>query len=435
MDYQQSLEYIFHAKEHGAKKNGLDNIKELLLRLGNPEALFPSVHVAGTNGKGSTCAMLESILRSAGLRTGLYTSPYLERFPERIRLNGAEIEEENFAALATEVKAAAEAMVRDGFTHPTFFELTTACCFLYYSLKKPDITVIETGLGGRTDATNVLNPLVCAITAIGMDHAHRLGGTLQSIASEKAGIIKPGVPCVLSAGNQQITTETISSAAETMGCKLFDCSMLQLNIREQGWGGQVFDLIGENFRFEKLRIPLLGGYQLQNAATAVQTALLLRCWFPIPDWAIAEGLASARWPGRMELLRRDPPLILDGAHNPHGAKALTDCLQPLLRGQKVCMVAGMMADKDAEPMVRDLARVAGRVLATEPPSHGRAARPPEDLAALFSSCGVPAEACSRYEDALNKALASGMPMLVCGSLYLVGAARTWLMAQAGLDKQ
>ena len=425
MNYQQSLDYVYHAKELGAKKNGLDNITELLKRLGNPEALFPSVHVAGTNGKGSTCAMLDSILRAAGYRTGLYTSPYLERFTERIRLSGREIAQAEFASLATEVSAAAEGMVSHGLARPTFFELVTACCFLYYGRHKPDIAVIETGLGGLTDATNVLHPLACAITAIGIDHAHVLGGTLESTAREKAGIIKPGVPCVLSAGNDAGVMAIIGETARLNNSILINCSDDAITLKSSNLDGQTFDLRGNGADFTGLRISLLGSYQLRNAATAALTALALRPRFNITRQAVYEGLASARWPGRMEVLRREPLILIDGAHNPQGAEALADCVLPLLHGQKACLVTGVMADKDATPMAGAFARFAGLVIATYPPAN-RLLHSPEELAELFRAQGIATRTCPDYIQALEQAMESGMPMVVSGSLYLAGAARTWL---------
>ncbi len=430
MDYRESLSYVQSAKERGAQKQGLQNITELLRRLGNPEARFPCVHVAGTNGKGSVCALLESVLRAAGLKPGLYTSPYLESFPERIRVAGSEIDTADFARIATRVRTDAEAMAAEGLGEPTFFELVTACGFLYFAEQSVDVAIIETGLGGRTDATNVVVPLLSVITAIGMDHAASLGGTLETIAAEKAGILKPGVPCVLASGNPPPVVDIMSRKAAELGCTLHNCGGMETTPLETTLSGQSFDLAGPDIFLPGLSIALLGGHQLHNAAAAVRAAAALRAHFDIPDQAIRAGLAAARWPGRMEVLRQEPPLLLDGAHNPHGAAALAACLSQLLGDRKACIVFAAMADKDAAGMAPLLATAAAQAITTQPPGHGgRMAHSAEHLAALFAAQGVPSRAISHWQDAIQAALSGGLPVVICGSLYLVGAARAWLREQ------
>lgn len=429
MNYAESLEYIYTAKQRGAVKNGLVNITGLLKRLGNPETRIRSVHVAGTNGKGSVCAFIESVLRTAGYKTGLFTSPYLERFTERIRIGPEEIPEPDFAAIATEVRAAADSMVADGLAPPTFFELVTACGFIHFAKRNVDIAVVEAGLGGRTDATNMVTPLVSVIATIGIDHAHALGGTIELIAGEKAGIIKPGVPCVLSGANVREATEVIRQAAEKVGSPLLLGSDYAIEPMRNGLDGQVFNLKGPEADLSGLEISLLGSYQLANAATAVLAILELRKQgFQISDEKMKLGLKNARWPGRMELLRREPPVLLDGAHNPQGAEALAEGVLNYLGGRPVCLVTGAMADKDAGPMVRQFSRFARRAIATLPPSEGRQQKDACELADLFCSCGVEAAACPAWKNALELALESGMAVVVAGSLYLAGAARTWFQS-------
>ncbi len=431
MNYEQSLDYIYHAKQSGAEKHGLANITELLKRLGNPEACFPSVHIAGTNGKGSTAAMLESILRAAGYRTGLYTSPFLERFPERIRVGGEEIEEGEFAALATEVRSAADGMVRDGHGHPTFFELVTACCFLHFARQSVDIAVVEAGLGGRTDATNVIKPVLSVITTIGIDHAASLGGTLESIAAEKAGILKPGVPAVLAGGSDPAALAVVQCWAKELGIDLRYAGDTCLYAKNQDLDGQAFDLSFNDWKLENLKLKLLGRHQLVNAATAVLAACSVRAaGFVIPEEVIRSGLAQARWPGRMELLRREPPLIIDGAHNPQGAEVLADAVLELLPGRQICLVAGAMADKDVPAMVRQFARFASHAIITLPPSHGRMQKETGAMAAMFSHASVKSEACPDWQKAMALALDRDMAVVVAGSLYLAGAVRTWWSSTA-----
>ncbi len=426
MNYEQSLDYIYHAKQSGAEKHGLANITELLKRLGNPEACFPSVHIAGTNGKGSTAAMLESILRSAGYRTGLYTSPFLERFPERIRVGGAEIGEGEFAALATEVRAAADGMVRDGHGHPTFFELTTACGFLHFARQSVEIAVVEAGLGGRTDATNVITPALSVITTIGVDHAASLGGTLVSIAGEKAGILKAGVPAVLAGGSEPAAQQVILQRAKELGIDLRQAETVGIQDKRHDLEGHLLDLVHEEVKLENLTVKLLGKHQLTNAATAVLAACSLsEAGFAVQEEAIRMGFDQARWPGRMELLRREPPVLLDGAHNPQGAEALANAILELMPGRPICLVAGAMADKDVAAMVRQFARFAARAIVTMPPSHGRQQTEVGEMAALFESNGTPACACPDWQAAMQQALRSDMAVVVAGSLYLAGAVRAW----------
>ena len=432
MDYQQSLDYVQGAKARGAVKQGLTNITELLRRLGHPEARFPCVHVAGTNGKGSVCAFLESMLRTAGYTTGLYTSPFLERFPERIRVGGRQIAEDAFADAATQVRAAAEGMVADGLPEPTFFELVTAAAFLHFARHPVDIAIIETGLGGRTDATNVVMPLVSIITAVGMDHTAALGGTLRSIAAEKAGILKPGIPVVLSSGNPPEVVAIVNETARQLGCPLTDCADWHVRLLQSTLDGHSFDLIYGAGTLQGLHIPLLGEHQTQNAAVALAATEALQERFPVAESALRAGLQSAQWPGRLELLRREPPLLLDGAHNPHGAAALARFLREHLGSRKACLVFASMNDKDAAGMAEALAPVTAQAIATEPPGHGtRMVHRAGYLADLFAAQGVPAQAESDWQEAIKAALASGLPVVLCGSLYLVGAARTRLL-QSGL---
>ena len=431
MNYTESLDWVYGAKERGARKQGLTNMTELLRRLGNPEAPTPCVHVAGTNGKGSVCAYLDAMLRAAGYRTGLTTSPYLERFPERIRVDGQEIPEDDFAAMATEVRQAADAMVADGLVPPTFFELTTACAFLYFARERVDIAVIETGLGGRTDATNVVAPEVSVLAAIGMDHMHALGGSLEAIAAEKAGILKPVIPAVLAPGNDAAARAVVLADAARKGCPVLDGDGLEIVSLCDDLSGQRFSVTGNGMQWAELETTLLGPHQLRNAATALLAAQALRGrGWQLPDDALRRGLAAARWPGRMEVLRRFPAVLLDGAHNPQGAQVLADAVGRYFPGQPVVLVTAILADKDAEPMAAAFSRFATRVLTTQPPMlTARELTPPDRLAALFAQHGVPAEPCADWRDALDRALASGSVVVIAGSLYLAGAVRGYLLSR------
>ena len=371
------------------------------------------------------------MLRAAGYRTGLTTSPYLERFPERIRVDGQEIPEDDFAAMATEVRQAADAMVADGLVSPTFFELTTACAFLYFARERVDIAVIETGLGGRTDATNVVTPEVSVLTAIGMDHMHALGGTLEAIAAEKAGILKPGVPAVLAPSNDADARAVLLADAGQKGCPVLDGEKVKIEPLSDSLSGQRFSVQGDGWQMNELETTLLGPHQLRNAATALLAAQALRGrgWH-LPDDALRRGLAAARWPGRMEVLRRSPAVLLDGAHNPQGAQVLADAVRRYFPDQPVVLVTAILADKDAEPMAAAFAQFASSVLTTQPPMlTARELTPPDRLAALFARHGVPAEPCPDWREALDRALASECVVVIAGSLYLAGAVRGYVLSR------
>ena len=336
MDYQEALAYI-HAVHWQGHKPGLDRTRALLAALGDPHKGLRFVHVAGTNGKGSTAAMLDSCLRCAGYRVGLFTSPYINRFNERIQVDGVPIPDGDLVRLVEQVRPAASAMT----DVPTEFELITALGMLYFAQERCDIVVLEVGLGGALDSTNVIDPPACAvITALGMDHVQELGPTLADIAAAKAGIIKPGSP-VVSYGGAPEADRVIAAAAAACGAPLTVVDFARLTLRGAGLEGQTFDYDG----LTGLTLPLLARYQPRNAVVAIEAlrALRARGW-QIPDSAIRQGLAQVRWPGRFELLRRDPPFLLDGSHNAHGMRATADSLRALFPGEKFVFLVSIMAD-------------------------------------------------------------------------------------------
>lgn len=396
---------------------GLERIRALLRELGDPQRSLRFVHVAGTDGKGSTCACLASVLEAAGYRTGLYTSPHLERLSERFRVNGAEISDGALTALAGEVRDAAERLPE----RPTEFELLTALGFLHFLREGCGLVVLEVGLGGEWDASNVIDPPELAvITAMGMDHAEILGPTLSDIARAKAGIIKPGCP-VVSCGGQPEADAVIRRRCAETGAELTEVDFSRLRPVSLTPEGSVFNFLP----YRGLRLPLAGGYQLRNAATAVTAleALARRGW-RIPERSIAEGLARVRWPGRMELLRRRPAFLLDGAHNPHGAQAAAESLRQLFPGREIVFLMGVMADKDLSGMIAALAPLA-RCFVAVCPDNPRAL----DAGALresLSACGRSAAACGSVEEGVRAAeQAAGPDGVVCalGSLYFSGDVR------------
>ena len=415
MDYQEALAYI-HAVHWQGHKPGLDRIRTLLAALGDPHKQLRFVHVAGTNGKGSTAAMLDSCLRCAGYRVGLFTSPYINRFNERIQVDGVPIPDADLVRLVEQVQPAASAMA----DVPTEFELITALGMLYFVQTRCDIVVLEVGLGGALDSTNVIDPPECAvITALGMDHVKELGPTLADIAAAKAGIIKPGSP-VVSYGGVPEADQVIARTAAAQGAPLMVVDFGKLTLRDASLEGQTFDYDG----LQGLTLPLLASYQPRNAAVAIEAlrALRARGW-QIPDSAIRQGLAQVRWPGRFELLRRDPPFLLDGSHNAHGMRATAESLRALFPGEPFVFLVSIMADKDADEMLRLLLPLAkGFVTVTAPSPR---AIPAAELAARIEALGGRAEPAGSIPAAVARvcALAGRGPAAALGTLYFSGEVR------------
>ncbi len=413
-------EAVAYIHSYGWEKHapGLDRIRELLRRLGDPQDGLKFVHVAGTNGKGSVCACLASVLEAAGYRVGLNTSPHLERFHERIRVNGEEIGDRALAALTEEVREAAEAMEE----HPTEFELITAIAFLHFRRERCDIVVLETGLGGALDASNVIGtPELAVLTAMGMDHAAILGPTLMDIAAAKAGIIKSGGD-VVSRGGCPEADAVFRRTCRERGAALTELDLSRLTVRRLSLEGTAFDFAP----YEGLTVPLAGAYQAENAALAL-TALerLGEKGWSVPEAGVRRGLAAVHWPGRFEVLGRSPLFLLDGAHNAHGMGAAVDSLKALLPGRRLVFLLGILADKNAGEMLDLLAPLAERVFVLRPDSPR--AMEPEALRALLAERGVSARVCSSAEEGISAALAAaGHHGAVCalGSLYLCGEVRT-----------
>ena len=421
MTYEEALNAI-HAVHWQGHKPGLGRTRALLSALGDPHKALRFVHVAGTNGKGSTAAMLDSCLRAAGYKTGLFTSPYINRFNERVQVDGVPIPDGDLVRLVERVQPAAAAMADT----PTEFEFITALGMLWFAEQRCDIVVLEVGLGGALDSTNVIDPPECAvITALGLDHVKELGPTLADIAAAKAGIIKPGAPAV-SYGGAPEADRVIAAAAHACGAPLTVVDFTRLRLRGAGLDGQTFDFDG----LAGLTLPLLAGYQPRNAAVAVTAlrALRARGW-DIPDEAIRRGLASVRWPGRFELLRRSPPFLLDGSHNAHGMRATADSLRSLFPGQKFVFLVSIMADKDADEMLRLLLPLAKAFVTVTAPSPR--AIPAADLAARIEALGGRAEPAASIPAAVERAaaLAAGGPAAALGTLYFSGEVRQAVAAR------
>jgi dihydrofolate synthase/folylpolyglutamate synthase len=414
--YPDSVEYLYAlGNEVKSVKFGLDGITALLGSLGNPERSFRSIHAAGTNGKGSTCAMIESGLREAGVRTGLYTSPHLIEPTERIQVAGHPVTRAAFAHAFEVVHAAAESLVGEGKLehHTTYFETVTAMAFVLFRDAAVETAVVETGLGGRLDATNVVQPDACVITPIDYDHETFLGSSIESIAGEKAGILKTGVPAVLSAQRPDARRVLTERAAE-VGSPIIDVGTIEtVSVDERG----------SEFRLNSvhLRCNLAGEHQVQNAATAATTLFTLG----VPVGAVQRSLASAIWPGRLERVSAAPEVVLDGAHNPAGARALAAYIRRFYSSREVWIVYGAMRDKSVQEITEILFPLASTVVLTAP-SQPRAVRP-DALREASDHANV--EIASDVRAAVDRARSAPKHAIVfiTGSLYLVGEARALLV--------
>jgi len=419
------LRWLYSLENMGIKL-GLSNVRALLHRLGEPQERFATVHVAGSNGKGSVSAMVASILRTSGFRTGLYTSPHLVRFSERMTMDGNEMTQADLGKKVSEMREVVEA---GGFPRPlTFFEITTAMAFLYFADSMAEIAVVEVGMGGRLDATNVINPLCCAITPTGLEHTAFLGDTIAKIAYEKASIMKEGVPTISSPQHPDAMrvlywmAKCRQSALKVSGSDFrADCVACDAE-------GTTVALPSLN---AKVRMGLLGGYQCQNAGVAAEVALELGKKIEVSNENILRGLADARWPGRLQVVGRNPLTVLDVTHTPEGAKAIASELY-LFPGSPRVLVVGMLKDKDARAAMDVLAPHFDQVICTAPVSP-RALSSQRMLEAVRTSnpnCWAVEGVSGSILAAERHAGKEGF-VLICGSLYTVGEAMGYLEGRNG----
>lgn len=428
MNYIESLEYLDSLGKFGIRL-GMERIEGLLKELGNPEQKLKLVHVTGTNGKGSVTSMITNIFLAANLKAGKFTSPHLVKYNERIEVNGKDISDEAFAAMITAVKVAADSIVAKGVCEqPTQFEILTAAAFLHFYLEKVDYAVIEVGMGGLWDSTNVITPLVTVITNVAMDHSDKLGNALERIAMQKAGIIKEKVPLVTAAeGNEALGPIVTVAMMKEAPCYLYGkafrgeeiCSSME---------GQKFTLYaGSNYSSE-YEIKLAGEHQIKNTCLAIVAAKLVsKQDSRITELALHLGVAHTFWPGRLELIGRQPEVIIDGAHNPNGAEALRKALDKYYPGKQIHFVFGMMGDKDMQGVINTLIHPEDKVFAVRADQGYRAAEA-ADLAKLVGPNAVPRDSLEQaYREALVEAGAEGI-VCVCGSLYLAGEFKKILLA-------
>lgn len=395
---------------------GLSRTRDLLGRLGDPHMGLKYVHITGTNGKGSTAAMVSSVLIQAGLRAGLYTSPHLWHFGERFQVDGVPISDDDLGRITERVLQAAE-----GMSDPaTEFELMTAVAMLYFQERRCDLVVLEVGLGGLLDSTNIIPaPEVAVMTNLGLEHTDQLGDTLAKIARAKAGIIKPGCRTVLYHQSREVE-EVVERVCQELDVELTTTDLDSIQVEQVGRDGQVFRYRGETYH-----IPLVGAYQVSNAVTAIEVIFALRRggWH-IPEDALKDGLSRAVWPGRMEMARRSPDLVIDGGHNPQCMEAIAQSLAQLYPGKKIHFLIGLMADKDYPAMIASILPLAHSFVTLTPDSPR--ALPAQDLAEYLRRQGAQATPCGSVAEGLAAIMAQCGPeevICACGSLYMVGELR------------
>ena len=416
--FSQTLEYLY-GLEHFGISLGLENIEELCAACGNPEARLKVVHVAGSNGKGSTIAFLKTLLREHGLTVGVYSSPHLRHFSERIVIDDTAISEAEIVALTRELRPHAERIPRI----VTFFDFTTCMALLYFARKKPDIVLLETGLGGRLDATNVVaRPLLTMITNIALEHEEFLGSTLLSVAAEKGGILKPGVPLVSGVRNRRVRKffddrqRTLAAACEFLG--------RDFRIRRRADG--TFSYYGPGgSKLSGLRVPLPGRHQQENAALALRALeqLAVAELFEVDDDRVRRGLARVKWPGRFQKVAENPDIYLDGAHNPHGIRALEPELKRLSENRRLILIVGVMKDKRIDEMASRLLPLADEVIVTRAPLDRACS--PEFLAAKARAWCSRVQVTENVAESLARARRLAGPgdlIFLTGSLYCVGEA-------------
>ena len=427
LDYREALQWI-HSRERFGIRPGLDRIRIILEELSNPHRELKVIHIGGTNGKGSTAAFAASILKESGFKTGLYTSPYLESFTNRMAVDGRDVPSETLTSLVEQVKPIVDRISeQDHLGPPTEFEVVTALALLHFARSDVDYLVLEVGLGGRLDATNVVEtPLVTVITNVSLEHTEILGDTVAKIAAEKAGIIKSGVPVLTAAAHPEAITVIMERAAE-MGSPLYRVGDDFSGRRgETSLKGQFFEYRGPKGTLKDLFIPLLGEHQVVNAVTAL--AALELAGLNLSEDLLRKGLHSTSWPGRLEILREDPLVVIDAAHNPDSMRTLSRALEDHFpRGNRV-VVLGILGDKSVEEMLKTILPAADRFVVTRALHPTRAAAPEEVVARARGLTDKPVEAVENLGEALIRgrelaAAAAGGALIITGSFYTVSEAR------------
>ncbi len=421
-DGAQAVEYI-HSFSWLGSRPGLDRTRQLLAAMGNPEKKLRFIHIVGTNGKGSTAAMLASVLTAAGYTTGLYTSPYIHRFEERMQVDGEEIRGEELADITQWVGGLADQMEE----HPTEFELVTCVALEFFRRRNCDIVVLEAGMGGRLDSTNVIPaPEAVVITNIGLDHTAQLGNTMEAIAAEKAAVIKDGCPVILYEQKESVT-QVVREACQAHHATLTIASAQDVILERESPEGQWW-----NWKGDSLFVPLLGDNQRHNGAVVLHTLEAISHKYPVSAQAIREGLARVRWPGRFEVLRRRPWFVVDGGHNPQCAATVADNLNRYFPGKAPVLLMGVLEDKDRAGLCELVAPLAQAFVTITPPSPR--ALDAQTLANELAQYGKPTFAAPSIPQGVERAMElAGEDGVVCalGSLYSVGEIRTYVLSKKG----
>lgn len=434
MNYTEAVDYIEETPKF-TKKNSLDHTRKCLKLLGNPQENFRVIHVAGTNGKGSTCAFITSILREGGYRCGLFTSPHLEKINERFQINEEPVDDETFLEAFLQVKKLADKLVAQGDYHPTYFEMLFLMGMVIFAESKVEYVALETGLGGRMDATNSIeNPLACVITSISMDHMEYLGDTLPQIAGEKAGILKAGVPVIYDANHSQ-AAEVIADRAGKLGCPAYPLKEEQCSIEKNTAEGIAFSLKSEYYGTHTFQIPFIARYQMMNASLALTCMEVLAEELSLTMEQMKAGLARTRWQGRMETIL--PGVIVDGAHNEDGVLRFLETARHFKREHSLTLLFSAVSDKDYQDMIGEICRegLFTSVITTQVGGYREV--PAEKLAEVFTHAGCDhVVAVPDIGEAFHQALrARGEGLLFCvGSLYLIGEIKTCIKS-AGLAKE
>lgn len=430
MNYQEAINYIENTAQFGMKL-GLERTEKILELLGDPHKKVKMIHIAGTNGKGSTTAMVSRVLMEAGYKVGTYISPYIEEFEERIQINNENIPKEDLVHIITEVSKAIDEVIALGYPNPTQFEIITCAAFLYYHIKKVDYAVIEVGLGGRLDSTNVITPILSIITSISLDHVAILGDTLDKIAFEKAGIIKEGIPTVLfpQQPEAELVIEKVATERKSLlikvdseKSKFIDSYEIEVNGEKKVVQRVGIKTLSENYNLE---LALLGKHQILNATVAVYACeKLIDLGAKISKENIAKGMKTVKWPGRLEIIKTNPRVVIDGAHNIDGISKLTESIDMYFKYDNLILILGILADKQVREMIETIVPKASRVIAVTPNSER--AELAEDLKVEIENLGVVCEAVEDYREAYEKALSYCTEkdlLLISGSLYMIGDMR------------
>ena len=424
MKYQEAMKYITEVGNFGSNY-GLERTYKLLELLDNPQDKLKIIHVAGTNGKGSTTAMITSMLKGCGYKVGMYTSPFLEEFEERIQINGENIPKEKLAQLMTKIKYAVDKVIEEGYNHPTEFEIITVLMFLYFATEEVDFAVVEVGLGGRLDSTNVITPILSVITSISFDHTNLLGNTLEEIATEKAGIIKSCIPTVIYP-QEEVAEIVISSKCQELDSKLYkinkeDAKLINI-IKEDKIYQQVKVKLDDEY---DVKLPLLGEHQILNLAVALKALEVIKDKAPKLNMeSIVKSIATVRWNGRLEIMSNSPYVVIDGAHNIQGITQLNKNINKYFEYKDMYLILGILADKDVEHMVKVITPKAKKVFTVTPNS--MRAETAEELMNEVKKYNESCEAYNDYKNAFEDALKLCKKddlLLISGSLYMIGEMR------------